>query len=612
MKRIDLLNFGSLILNDDHLALPVTSYVLNTWESGIAKTINTAIFMTQLLESRKNNTDVSNYKFDADEEKIYSVILKQISKIELSEKMSLSEYLLIRLKKQLTEWLSQWPTVSEEFPAKIKFQQLLSILLNSQNILDESFPNYLLANPAPILLESMFGMLRTEMVIQSAITRSQKQLDVHCELIKLLEIARDSTLYNSNPYLMLTLKQIAKTNSKWTGHFTEWALGVPDVLITLVEANQNPVFNSLVREQFLAAESKIVREENLLIGELAQEIKQHQDKIRQRFVTHQFGLDEYLRVSAEYMQKLLKYQSSLSSSAAVTFAFIKTFLNFHGKNFPTWGEFSQKPRQENKTVVSPNLSDKKPPVIPTIMNKPRPPQTPKGISVIPSLSSSSSSDSSSGSNLSTSNFTSVPESTYTVTESLNSPLMISASLSTSISVSGITTESPKIPEAPQSAEIFTESKKPDTEVLVNDINNPLRGNAQVVAASIVQSETIGVSTTPSKDPALEKSPSSVKIAPISQGSSFAKKASIFQQPLSSSASSDSSTMGSTSSTRKESKVLNPKFEALRKAVIIPGMPSTPTQTLIQTTKNKGFIGSGTTGNTTITSSSNSTLTTGQV
>ena len=108
MKRIDLLNFGSLILNDDHLALPVTSYVLNTWESGIAKTINTAIFMTQLLESRKNNTDVSNYKFDADEEKIYSVILKQISKIELSEKMSLSEYLLIRLKKQLTEWLSQW------------------------------------------------------------------------------------------------------------------------------------------------------------------------------------------------------------------------------------------------------------------------------------------------------------------------------------------------------------------------------------------------------------------------------------------------------------------------------------------------------------------------
>ena len=187
--------------------------------------------------------------------------------------------------------------------------------------------------------------------------------------------------------------------------------------------------------------------------------------------------------------------------------------------------------------------------------------------------------------------------------------MISASLSIPISVSDITTESPKIPEAPQSAEILTESKKPDTEVLVNDINNPLRGNAQVVAASIVQSETIGVSTTPSKDPALEKSPSSVKIAPISQGSSFAKMASIFQQPLSSS---DSSTMGSTSSTRKESKVLNPKFEALRKAVIIPGMPSTPTQTLIQTTKNKGFIGSGTTGNTTITSSSNSTLTTGQV
>ena len=53
--------------------------------------------------------------------------------------------MLTRLKKQLTEWLSQWPNVSDEFPAKIKFQQLLSMLLNSQNILAGSFPNYLLA-----------------------------------------------------------------------------------------------------------------------------------------------------------------------------------------------------------------------------------------------------------------------------------------------------------------------------------------------------------------------------------------------------------------------------------------------------------------------------------
>ena len=58
MRRIDLLTFGSLILNDDHLALPVTVFAQNTWETGIARTINTAIFMTQLLESRKNNTDL--------------------------------------------------------------------------------------------------------------------------------------------------------------------------------------------------------------------------------------------------------------------------------------------------------------------------------------------------------------------------------------------------------------------------------------------------------------------------------------------------------------------------------------------------------------------------
>ena len=94
----------------------------------------------------------------------------------------------------------------------------------------------------------------------------------------------------------------------------------------------------------------------MLITELAQEIKQHQDKIRQRINklkskisdTNEFSLDEYLRAGAEHIQKLEKYQSSLSSSAAVASAFIKTFLNFHGKNFPTWGEFNQKPLQENK------------------------------------------------------------------------------------------------------------------------------------------------------------------------------------------------------------------------------------------------------------------------
>ena len=99
-------------------------------------------------------------------------------------------------------------------------------------------------------------------------------------MTKLLEVARNSTLYDSNPFGTLTLKQILKINSKWTGAFTEWAFGVPDVLINLVEANQNPVFNSLVREQLLAAESKIIKEESLLISELAQEIKQHQDKIK--------------------------------------------------------------------------------------------------------------------------------------------------------------------------------------------------------------------------------------------------------------------------------------------------------------------------------------------
>ena len=176
MRRIDLLTFGSLILNDDHLALPVTAFAQNTWETGIARTINTAIFMTQLLESRKNKTDLSNYKFTEEEEKIYSDISQKISGIKLPEKITLSEYMLNRLKKQLTEWLSQWPNVSDEFPAKIKFQQLLSMLLNSQNILAGSFPNYLLADPAPAVLESMFGMLRIEMVIQSAIMKSQKDL----------------------------------------------------------------------------------------------------------------------------------------------------------------------------------------------------------------------------------------------------------------------------------------------------------------------------------------------------------------------------------------------------------------------------------------------------
>ena len=118
--------------------------------------------------------------------------------------------------------------------------------------------------------------------------------------------------------------------------------------------------------------------------------------------------------------------------------------------------------------------------------------------------------------------------------------------------------------------------------------------------SLEEKETVSVNTTPVKQPAtLEKSSSSLKVTSIPPGSSLAKRASIFQQPASST---DSSTMGSTSS-RRESRVPNPKFESLKKAVIIPVTPGTATQTLIQTTKNKGFIGSGTTGSTTTTSSS---------
>ena len=66
--------------------------------------------------------------------------------------------------------------------------------------------------------------------------------------------------------------------------------------------------------------------------------------------TNEFNLDEYLRAGTEHIQKLEKYKSSLSSSAAAVSAFIKTFLDFHGKNFPTWGEVNQKPLQEIKTI----------------------------------------------------------------------------------------------------------------------------------------------------------------------------------------------------------------------------------------------------------------------
>ncbi len=569
MKRIDLLTFGSQIFSDEHLALPVPSYVQNTWETGIARTINTAIFMTQLLESQKNGINLSNCKFTQEEEKIYSGILEKISVIKLSKKISLSEYMLTRLKKQLTAWLSKWSHVPDEFPAKIKFQELLSMFLNSQNILAGSFPNYLLANPAPVLLESIFGMLRIEMIIQSAIMKSQKELDAHCELMKLLEVARDPAHYNFNPFNRLSLKQILKINSQWTGTFTEWAFGVPDALITLVEANQNPVFNSLVRQHFLVAESKIVKEESLLVTELAQEIKQHQDKIRQRFDllkskmsdTNEFNLDEYHQAGAEQIQKLEKYQLSLSSPASVASAFIKTFLSFHEKNFPTWGEFNQKPLQENKNFLSP-ISDIKLP------------QTPKGISG--SISSSSSSSLSSGDSLS------IPGVTSTVIESLNPPLTVSTPLIAPVGES-IITESSKVPE------------KSELSGQLADINNSPSESTPAATAFTVQSETINTSTTTSdKTLALEKKPSTVKVASIPPSSSLAKRASIFQQT---SAGSGSSTVSSVSSTPRENKSVNPKFNSIKEKV---------SQTLIQTTKNKGFIGSGTTASTTNTSSSSTT------
>jgi hypothetical protein len=149
----------------------------------------------------------------------------------------------------------------------------------------------------------------------------------------------------------------------------------------------------------------------------------------------------------------------------------------------------------------------------------------------------------------------------------------------------VVTESSKTSETPESHGILTESKKP--EVSGSDINNPLSGSAQLLTASTVQSAspnnlTVGVSTS--------TTPSSVKVASIPLSSSLAKRASVFQQPASST---DSSTMGSTSS-RKENKVLNPNFEKLKK---------TASQALIKTTKNEGFLGSRTTGSTTTTSSS---------
>jgi hypothetical protein len=614
MKRIDLLTFGSQIFNDDHLALPVTSYAQNTWETGIARTINTAIFMTQLLESRKNSTDLSHYKFTAEEEKIYLVISQKISGIKLPEKITLSEYMLDRLKKQLTEWLSQWPNVADEFPAKIKFQQLLSMLLNSQNILAGSFPNYLHADPAPAVLECMFGMLRIEIIIQGAIMNSQKDLAAHCELEKLLEVTRNPTIYNSGPQNVVTLKQILQLNSKWTGTFSDWAFNVPEVLKNLVETNQNLVFNSLVREQLLAAESKAIKQESQLITELVQEIKQHQNKIGSKFNklkskvsnTDEINLDKYLHAGEEEIKKLEEYKSSLSSSDAAVSAFIKTFLDFHGKNFPTWGEVNQKPLQEIKTITnSLDPTAVKLPVILTSSNKPRPPQTPKGTLATPPLSSSVSQGTAS---LSASLTVSGPPTT-SVSEKEN-PTPDAKKTSTPTEV---LTESPATIGASVSTEISIESKESKKmEVSGNTQSVEISPTPSAPQKNNLEKKEISVNTTPVKPATaiLEKSPSSVRVTPIPPGaSSLAKRASVFEQ--SSSGSSSSTSTSFTSSTRRESRASNPKIEALQKNVIIPGIPSTggiATQALIQSTKNKGLIGSGATGSTTTTSSSSSAST----